>query len=96
MCYGQLMLLTYQYRLQPTPEQVATMSHWGELLRRHWNHALGERLEWLRRTRSPINRCSLVSEPIGTIPEPVTTCRPPRTHTFANVVRSLHVAVALP
>jgi putative transposase len=65
------MLLTYQYRLQPTPEQVATMSHWGEMLRRHWNYALGERLEWLRRTRSRMDRCSLISEPIGNIPEPV-------------------------
>jgi putative transposase len=65
------MLLTYQYRLQPTPEQVATMSHWGEMLRRHWNYALGERLDWLRRTRSQIDRCSLISEPIGSIPEPV-------------------------
>jgi putative transposase len=65
------MLLTYQYRLQPTPEQVATMSHWGEMLRRHWNYALGERLEWLRRTRSRMDRCSLISEPIGSIPEPV-------------------------
>jgi putative transposase len=65
------MLLTYQYRLQPSPEQVATLSHWGELLRRHWNHALGERLDWLRRTRCQIDRCSLISEPIGEIPEKV-------------------------
>jgi putative transposase len=65
------MLLTYQYRLQPSPEQVATLSHWGELLRRHWNHALGERLDWLRRTRCQIDRCSLISEPIGDIPEKV-------------------------
>ncbi len=27
-----------------------TLSHWGELLRRHWNYALGQRLDWLRRT----------------------------------------------
>jgi putative transposase len=65
------MLLTYQYRLQPTPEQVAKMSHWGEMLRRHWNYALGERLDWLRRTRSRMDRCSLISEPIGSVPEPV-------------------------
>jgi putative transposase len=47
------------------------MSHWGEMLRRHWNYALGKRLEWLRRTRSRMDRCSLISEPIGSIPEPV-------------------------
>jgi putative transposase len=65
------MLLTYQYRLQPTPPQVATLSHWGELLRRHWNYALRKRLDWLHRTRSQIDRCSLISEPIGEIPTKV-------------------------
>jgi putative transposase len=62
------MFLTYQYRLQPNSEQVATLSHWGELLRWHWNYALGERLDYLRRTRSSLDRCSLISEPIGEIP----------------------------
>ena len=47
------------------------MEVWGELLRRHWNHALGQRLDWLHRTRSQIDRCSLTSEPIGEIPEKV-------------------------
>jgi putative transposase len=61
------MLLTYQYRLQPNPEQAKALSHWGELLRRHWNYALGQRLDYLRRTRSSVDRCSLISEPIGEI-----------------------------
>jgi putative transposase len=61
------MILTYQYRLQPNLEQVATLSHWGELLRRHWNYSLGKRLDWLHRTRCSIDRCSLISEPIGDI-----------------------------
>ncbi len=47
------------------------MERWLELLRRHWNYALGERLDWLNRTRSPVDRCSIVSEAIGDIPEPV-------------------------
>jgi putative transposase len=68
MRYDDNMLLTYQYRLQPNSEQVATLSHWGELLRRHWNYALGERLDYLRRTRSSLDRCSLISEQIGEIP----------------------------
>lgn len=42
-----------------------------ELLRRHWNYALGQRLDWLRRTRCQIDRCSIVSEPIGEIPDKV-------------------------
>lgn len=65
------MLFTYQYRLQPNQEQAQALSHWGELLRRHWNYALGQRLDWLRRTRQSIDRCSIASEPIGEIPEKV-------------------------
>jgi putative transposase len=71
MQYNSNMLLTYQYRLNPTPEQVSTMEAWGELLRRHYNYALGQRLDWLRRTRCQIDRCSIVSEPIGGIPDKV-------------------------
>ena len=69
--YNTIMLITYQYRLNPTPEQVSTMEAWGELLRRHWNYALGQRLDWLRRTRCQIDRCSIVSEPIGDTPSKV-------------------------
>ena len=47
------------------------MLHTLELLRRHWNYALGERLDWLRRSRCQIDRCSLVSEPIGEISDKV-------------------------
>jgi putative transposase len=65
------MLLTYQYKLNPTSEQVATLETWGELLRRHYNYALGQRLDWLSRTRSQIDRCSLISESIGEIPPKV-------------------------
>ncbi len=38
------------------------------MLRRHYNYALGQRFDWLRRTRCQIDRCSRVSEPIGEIP----------------------------
>ncbi|MBD2347281.1 RNA-guided endonuclease InsQ/TnpB family protein [Anabaena subtropica] len=65
------MLLTYQYKLNPTPQQVVTLEAWGELLRRHYNYALGQRLDWLNRTRSLLDRCSLVCEPIGEIPQKV-------------------------
>ena len=65
------MLTTYQYKLNPTPKQVSTMEVWGELLRRHYNYALGQRLDGLRRTRCQIDRCSIVCEPIGGIPAKV-------------------------
>lgn len=69
--YNYSMLITHQYKLDPTPEQAATMEVWGELLRRHWNYALGQRLDALNRTRALVARCSLISEPIGEIPEKV-------------------------
>ena len=65
------MLITFQYRLKPTPDQVATMSTWNELLRRHWNFALGQRLDWLRQTRCQVDRCSTLSCPIGEVSQPV-------------------------
>ncbi|TAH28929.1 MAG: transposase, partial [Oscillatoriales cyanobacterium] len=63
------MMITYQYRIKPNSEQIAIMDNWLELLRRHWNYALGQRLDWLHRTRCRIDRCSIISEPIGKIPE---------------------------
>jgi putative transposase len=65
------MILTYCYRIKPSDAQEATMRHALELLRRHWNYCLGQRLDWLRRTRCQIDRCSIVSEPIGSIPTKV-------------------------
>jgi len=65
------MILTYCYRIKPSAKQEATMLYTLELLRRHWNFALGQRLDWLKRTRCQINCCSLVSEPIGEIPDKV-------------------------
>jgi putative transposase len=65
------MIITFQYRIKPTPEQVAIMEAWSELLRRHWNFALGQRLDWLNQTRVQIDRCSIVSESVGDIPPQV-------------------------
>ena len=45
------MIITHQYRIYPSDQQVSLMLHWLELLRRHWNYALGKRLDWLSRTR---------------------------------------------
>ncbi|MGB3208628.1 MAG: transposase [Crinalium sp.] len=65
------MIITYQYKIKPSAEQVFILNNWMELLRRHWNFALGQRLDWLNSTRCQINCCSLVSEPIGKVPEKV-------------------------
>jgi putative transposase len=63
------MKLTHIYKIKPSTEQVAIMDNWLESLRRHINYALSQRFDWLRRTRCQIDRCSLVSEPIGDIPD---------------------------
>ena len=69
MQYNGSMMLTYQYKLSPTSQQVVILETWGELLRRHYNYALGQRLDWLNRTRCQIDRCSRECEPIGEIPD---------------------------
>ncbi|NEP85403.1 MAG: IS200/IS605 family element transposase accessory protein TnpB [Okeania sp. SIO2C2] len=61
------MIITHCYKIKPTPEQSVKIDYWLELLRRHWNYALGQRLDWLNRTRCQIDRCSLISCPIGEI-----------------------------
>uniref|UniRef100_UPI0035C89290 hypothetical protein n=1 Tax=Okeania sp. SIO2F4 TaxID=2607790 RepID=UPI0035C89290 len=47
--------------MKPTCEQSVKIDYWLELLRRHWNYALGQRLDWLNRTRCQVDRCSLIS-----------------------------------
>ncbi|MDY7007576.1 MAG: transposase [Cyanobacteriota bacterium] len=65
------MIITHCYKIKPTCEQSVKINYWLELLRRHWNYALGQRLDWLNRTRCKIDRCSLISCPIGEIPSRV-------------------------
>jgi putative transposase len=40
------MKLTYIYRIKPSTEQVAIMETWLEMLRRHFNYALGQRFDF--------------------------------------------------
>ncbi len=49
-----------QYRLRPTPSQVATFDNWLDLLRRQYNYRLGERFNWYERNRCDINACPLI------------------------------------
>ncbi|MEH1861253.1 MAG: transposase [Nostoc sp.] len=53
------MRLTYQYRLRPTSQQIATFENWLELCRRQYNYRLAERFNWWEQNRCDINRCSL-------------------------------------
>jgi len=58
--YNSSMRTAYQYRLRPTPSQVATMSEWLNLLRRQYNYRLGERFDWWEQNRCDVNACPLI------------------------------------
>ncbi|NEQ72258.1 MAG: IS200/IS605 family element transposase accessory protein TnpB [Okeania sp. SIO2C9] len=62
------MLVSHCYKIKPSQEQITKIDNWLELLRRHYNYGLAQRLDWLNRTRCQIDRCSLISCPIGEIP----------------------------
>ncbi|WP_426545817.1 helix-turn-helix domain-containing protein [Dapis sp. BLCC M126] len=42
------MIITHCYKIKPTCEQSIKINYWLELLRRHYNYALGQRLVPLR------------------------------------------------
>lgn len=54
------MRTAYQYRLRPTPSQIALMGEWLDLLRRQYNYRLGERFNWYEQNRSSVNACPLI------------------------------------
>jgi len=53
------MRISYQYRLRPTKAQIVQMDYWLELLRRQYNHRIGERFYWWEHNRSDVNACLL-------------------------------------
>jgi len=78
--------LTYEFKLKPTSDQVATFNEWLEQCRRAYNYALAERKDWFKSRSCRINACSLRSEYII----PADTKRP----TYASQCRSLTKARA--
>ncbi|MBC8122628.1 MAG: transposase [Gemmatimonadaceae bacterium] len=56
------MLMSFEYKLEPTAEQSNTLTEWLETARRVWNYALAERKDWLNSRKSPVNACSMGSE----------------------------------
>ncbi|MBW4677757.1 MAG: transposase [Desmonostoc geniculatum HA4340-LM1] len=55
------MRLTYQYRLRPTKQQIATFESWLELCRRQYNYRLAERFNWWEQNRCDVDHCSIIS-----------------------------------
>lgn len=62
--------MTWEFKLEPTPEQVDTIEQIFAVCRSVWNFALRERKDWLNSRKSPVNACSIEQEYILPADEP--------------------------
>jgi putative transposase len=62
--------MTWEFKLEPTTEQVSEIEHTLTVCRKVWNFALRERKDWLNSRKSPINACSIIQEYIMSPNEP--------------------------
>ncbi len=65
-----MITMTYEYKLSPTPEQVATIEQTLDVCRSVWNFALRQRKDWCASRKSSVNACSINSEYIISADEP--------------------------
>jgi putative transposase len=54
--------LTFEYKANPTPEQVQMIEHTLTVCRKVWNFALRERKDWINSRKCHAKSCSLESE----------------------------------
>ncbi|MFB2979968.1 helix-turn-helix domain-containing protein [Microseira sp. BLCC-F43] len=57
-----MLTLTYEYKIEPTTQQVIAIEHDLNVCRKVWNYARRARKDWLNSRKSDVNACSLVSE----------------------------------
>ncbi|GAB4199886.1 MAG: RNA-guided endonuclease TnpB family protein [Coleofasciculaceae cyanobacterium] len=57
-----MLIISYEYKLVPTPEQVTTIEQTFNVCRNVWNFALRERKDWISSRKCEVNACSLTSE----------------------------------
>ncbi|NEO38453.1 MAG: transposase [Moorea sp. SIOASIH] len=57
-----MLKLTYQFKLIPSPEQVAIIEDILAVTRKVWNYALRERKDWINSRKCSVNCCSLQQE----------------------------------
>lgn len=57
-----MLTLTYEYKANPTDEQIKLIEHTIDVCRQVWNFALRERKDWLNSRKSAVNACSITSE----------------------------------
>ena len=65
-----MLTMTYEYKLEPNPWQIALIEETLDVCRSVWNFALRERKDWCNARKSPLNACSIVSEYIISPDEP--------------------------
>jgi putative transposase len=54
--------MTWEFKLEPTAEQVLEIEHILDVCRNVWNFALRERKDWLDSRKSSVNACSIRQE----------------------------------
>lgn len=57
-----MLSLTYEYKANPTKEQMILIEYTLDVCRKVWNFALRERKDWLNSRKSPVNACLITSE----------------------------------
>ena len=62
--------MAWEFKLEPTAEQVSEIERTLTVCRKVWNFALRERKDWLNSRKSPIHACSLNREYIMSPDEP--------------------------
>jgi putative transposase len=62
--------LTYEYKLNPTKQQIEDIENILTVCRKVWNYALRERKDWVNSRKCKINACSLEYEYIMKADEP--------------------------
>ncbi len=65
-----MLTLTYEYKLDPTAEQIAYIENTLDVCRSVWNFALRHRKDWCKSRKSPVNTCSIDKEYIMSVDEP--------------------------
>ncbi|WP_234488465.1 helix-turn-helix domain-containing protein [Oxynema sp. CENA135] len=65
-----MLTMTYEYKLQPSAEQMAVIESTLDGCRSVWNFALGQRKNGCSSRKSPIHACSIQSEYIIAADEP--------------------------
>ncbi|MGK7898888.1 MAG: RNA-guided endonuclease InsQ/TnpB family protein [Xenococcus sp. (in: cyanobacteria)] len=65
-----MLTLTYEYKLEPTAEQIAYIENTLDVCRSVWNFALRHRKDWCNARKSNVNACSIEREYIMSVDEP--------------------------